>query len=88
VEISGAEAHIFPYQQLVTASLVHENAVDVLRMAFSSHDVEITGRNLRELLVGLQEFSVKWLRTVPDRYQGVVVAESVMITKVCLTAVG
>jgi hypothetical protein len=88
VEISGAETHLFPYQQMVTASLVHENAVDVLRLAFSSHDVEITGRNLRELLVGLQDFSVKWLRSMPDRYQGVAVTESVTITKVRLSAVG
>jgi hypothetical protein len=88
VEISGAETHLFPYQQMLTASLVHENGVDVLILAFSSHDVEITGRNLRELLVGLQDFSVKWLRAVPDRYQGVMVAESVAITKVCLSAVG
>ena len=88
VEISGTEAHLFPYQQMVSASLVHENAVDVLRLAFSSHDVEVTGRNLRELLVALQEFSVKWLRVVPDRYEGVAVAESATITKVRLLAPG
>jgi len=69
VEISGTEAHIFPYQQLVTASLVHAHAEDVLRLAFSSHDIEITGRNLRELLVGLQDFGVKLLRIMPERYQ-------------------
>ena len=54
---------------MITASLIHENAHEVLRLAFSSHDVEITGRNLRELLVALQEFSVKWVRAVPERYQ-------------------
>jgi hypothetical protein len=69
VEISGTESHIFPYQQLITASLVHENGAHVLRLAFSSHDVEITGRNLLELLVALQEFAVKWLRALPDRYK-------------------
>ena len=88
VEISGAEAHIFPYQQLLTASLVHENEADVLSLAFSSHDVEITGRNLQELLVGIQEFSVKWLRAVPDRYEGIWATESATIAKVRLSAVG
>jgi hypothetical protein len=79
VEISGSEAHIFPYQHLVAASLVHENTADVLRLAFSSHDIEITGRNLREILVSIQEFGVKWLRTIPERYQSVTTAQSGLI---------
>ena len=54
---------------MITASLIHENAHEVLRLVYSSHDVEVTGQNLRELLVALQEFSVKWVRAVPDRYQ-------------------
>jgi hypothetical protein len=80
VEISATETHLFPYQQMVTASLIIENAHDVVRLAFSSHDVEITGRNLRELLVALQEFAVKWLRTIPDRYQAVTTADSCLIS--------
>lgn len=65
---------------MVTASLIHENAHDVVRLAFSSHDIEITGRNLRELLVALQEFAVKWLRTIPDRYQAVTNPNSSLIS--------
>jgi hypothetical protein len=80
VEISATETHLFPYQQMVTASLIHENAHDVVRLAFSSHDIEITGRNLRELLVALQEFAVKWLRTIPDRYQAVTNPNSSLIS--------
>ena len=87
MEISDTEAHIFPYQQLVTASLIHENAVDVLHLAFSSHDIEITGRNLRELLVGLQDLSVKWLRAVPNRYHDFRVAQSATITDVRISSV-
>jgi hypothetical protein len=69
VEISATETHLFPYQQMVTASLVRENDHDVVHLAFSSHDIEITGRNLRDLLVGLQDFAVKWLRALPHHYQ-------------------
>jgi hypothetical protein len=83
VEISGTESRLFPYQQFVAASLVHENGADVLRLAFSSHDVEITGRNLRELLVALQEFAVKWVRTVPERYQTTMVpTEQGMVSRI------
>jgi hypothetical protein len=82
VEISGSEAHIFPYHHLVTASFVHENAADVLRLVFSSHDIEITGRNLRDILVSIQEFGVKWLRTIPEHYQSVTTAQSSLITQI------
>jgi len=87
VEISKTESHLFPYQQLITASLAHENTEDVLRLAFSSHDVEITGRNLRELLVALQEFAVKWLRAVPDPYQLTMApTEQGMVSRICIKA--
>jgi hypothetical protein len=71
---------------MVAASLVHENAQDLMRLAFASHDVEITGQNLRELLIGLQDFSVKWLRASPNRYHGIAVAESAIITDVRVSA--
>jgi hypothetical protein len=85
VEISGTEAHLFPYQQLVTASLVHQNASDVLCLTFSSHDVEITGRNLRELLAAVQQFEAKWLRIMPDRYQ-IAGSESAVISSIRISA--
>ncbi len=73
---------------MVTASLVHENAKDVVCLAFSSHDVEITGRNLRELLVALQEFAVKWIRAVPERYQmTMVTTEQGMVSNIRLKTV-
>lgn len=71
VETSGREAHVFPYQHLVTASLNETNETDdleTLKLTFSSHDVEIRGRNLRPLLLALQDFAVKWLRATPERY--------------------
>jgi hypothetical protein len=88
VEISATESHLFPYQQFVTASLVHENGADVLRLAFSSHDVEVTGRNLRDLLLGLQDFAVKWLRTVPEHYQSVASEEPLAVSNIRITAIG
>jgi len=70
---------------MVTASFVHENANDVVRLAFSSHDLEITGRNLRDLLVALQEFAVKWVRAVPERYQMTMEhTEQGMISRICI----
>jgi hypothetical protein len=70
VEISATEAYLFPYQHLATASLIHRVHEDTLRIAYSTHDVEISGTNLWELLVAIQDFAVKWIRIMPQRYQG------------------
>jgi hypothetical protein len=60
--------HLFPYQHLVTASLGQHDESETLRLTFSLHDVEIQGRNLRALLLALQDFAVKWIRAMPERY--------------------
>ena len=59
---------LFPYQHLVNASLIEKEGVETLRLAFSSHDVEIAGHNLRSLFLALQDFAVKWVRSMPERY--------------------
>jgi hypothetical protein len=68
IETSPRESHIFPYQHLVTASLNHGEEAETLHLTFSLHDVEIQGRNLRALLLALQDFAVKWIRAMPERY--------------------
>ena len=80
IETSPNESHIFPYQHLVTASLTSAEQIETLRLSFSSHDVELQGRNLRALLLALQDFAVKWLRTMPERYQGLETGDGGVIT--------
>lgn len=82
IEPTGREAHIFPYQQLITASLVHADGADTLRLVFASHEVELAGRNLRDLLQALQDFAVKWVRPVPDRYQNLTATEGGFVTSI------
>ncbi len=83
IEASARETFLFPYQHLVNASLsVGEDQGETLRLAFSSHDVEISGRNLRGLLSALQDFAVKWLRGVPQRYHGLELGDDGVITRI------
>ena len=70
IETSPNESHVFPYQHLVAASLTSAEQIETLRLSFSSHDVELQGRNLRTLLLALQDFAVKWVRSMPGRYHG------------------
>jgi hypothetical protein len=80
IETSPNESHVFPYQQLVTASLTSAEQTETLRLLFSSHDVALQGRNLRTLLLALQDFAVKWLRTMPERYEGLETGDGGVIT--------
>ena len=82
VELTGRETHIFPYQQLVTAKLVHSDGEDTLNLAFATHDVEFTGRNLSDLLHALQDFAVKWVRPVPERYHSIAAGDAVLVMSI------
>ena len=83
VELSANETYLFPYQHLVSACLrLGEDQNETLHLAFSSHDVEITGRNLRGLLSALQEFAVKWLRAVPQRYHALASPDDGVISRI------
>ncbi len=82
IETSPQATHLFPYQHLVSAFLSGGNGTETLRLSFSSHDVEIAGRNLRPLLLALQDFAVKWLRAVPQRYEQLAAGEDGVITSI------
>ena len=82
IEISAREAHLFPYQHFVTASLNQSGESETLRLLFSTHDVEITGQNLRPLLLALQDFSVKWLRAVPQRFHSLMDSKNGVVAQI------
>ena len=82
VETRANEMRLFPYQHLVNASLTNSEGVEMLRLAFSSHDVEIAGHNLRSLFLALQDFAVKWVRSIPERYHTLDAAVDGLITEI------
>lgn len=82
IEVSPNESHVFPYQHLVTASLTSAEQTETLRLSLSSHDVELQGRNLRTLLFALQDFAVKWVRSMPERYHTLAAADDGLITEI------
>src|SRR5438552_11790587 len=82
IEVSPNESHVFPYQHLVTASLTSAEQTETLRLSFSSHDVELQGRNLRTLLLALQDFAVKWVRVMPEHYHQLEAGESGVVLRI------
>ena len=86
VELPSGELHLFSYQHFVTASLQRSEAGgETVRITFSSHELDVEGRGLRELLLGLQDFAVKWLRAAPDRYHTLPVSAEGIITGIRIT---
>jgi hypothetical protein len=79
---ADGEVHLFPYGQLVTASLVTTDPNETMRITFATHEVEIAGRNLRPLLHALQDFGVKWIRSAPTRYQTLAGADECFVSSI------
>ena len=84
VETSSSESYLFPYQHLVTASLSHSEQAETLWLTFSLHDVEIKGRNLRALLLALQDFAVKWVQVMPERYHALEPGENGVVSSILI----
>jgi hypothetical protein len=82
IETSPRESYLFPYQHLVTASLQQSEQGETLRLTFSLYDVEIRGRNLRSLLLALQDFAVKWIRAIPERYHALQLGENGVVSSI------
>jgi hypothetical protein len=70
VELADDEIHLLAYQHFVSAALTRgSNGNETLLVMFSTHELAIDGQGLRELLLCLQDYAVKWLRALPKRYQ-------------------
>ncbi len=70
VELQSGEMHLFAYQHFVTASFNRNDAgTETARIVFSTRALTVEGSGLRELILSLQDFAVKWLRAAPGRYE-------------------
>ena len=79
VELLNSEIHLFPYTHLVSAHLVcAAGDKETLHVTFSTHEVQVEGHNLRDLVLGIQDFAIKWLRAAPEKYRSVVSGDGVI----------
>lgn len=88
VELSDDRSFIFPYTHLTFAKMEREEGRDVLTASFTTHDLCIVGKNLRELGIALQKLAVDWIRPVPARYAPLAANEAVFIEKIEIGEVG
>ncbi len=86
IELLNGETHLFPYTHLITARLTRNTGdAETLHLTFSAHEVQIEGHALRDLILGIQDYAIKWLRPVPERYHAVVPIQEGVITSIQVT---
>ena len=79
---SGDEVFVFPYAHLLSVRLAREKNREILEISFSTHTVQVSGRNLRELLPSLQKLALEWVREAPVRYAALACQEAVFIESI------
>lgn len=87
VELSEDCTFIFPYTHLTFASMEREEGRDVLTASFTTHDLRIVGKNLRELGIALQRLAVDWIKPAPARYAVLAASDAVYIESITVSEV-
>ena len=88
VELLNGDAHLFSYQHFVTAVLTRNgDGAETLQAMFSTHELAIEGKGLRDLLLNLQDFAVKWVRPSPNRYHALADNTDGIITTISINVV-
>jgi hypothetical protein len=73
---------------LVTAHRAKaDDGSETLRIAFSSHEAQIEGHNLRDLVLGIQDFAIEWFRAIPEQYQSLAPSREEVVRSVRITAI-
>jgi hypothetical protein len=84
VELADGTFFVLPYQHLVCVRF-EPGADEAINITISGHEVKITGKNLRELALAFQKFTVDWVKELPRRYVGVANGEGVHIASIAVT---
>lgn len=82
VEVSDGSTFVFPYAHLNFAKLESESGKEELRLMIGSHEVYVTGKRLRELVLAVQKLAVEWVKELPARYAAIADRDSVFIEKI------
>jgi len=86
VELADGTFFVLPYQHLVCVRF-EPGADEAINITISGHEVKITGKNLRELALAFQKFTVDWVKELPRRYVAVANGEGVHIASIAVTRI-
>jgi len=87
IESTPSDTFLLPYQQFLGAHHARAGDSETLRISFTTHDVTLSGRQLGEIALALQDLAVEWVKPLPERYQGLAHADGAKVTRVEIKAV-
>jgi hypothetical protein len=82
VEFSNGNFRLFPYGHLSAVGFERHSDDDVLNLCFAGHEVEITGKYLRELGLAFQKLAVDWVRELPARYTAIATCDEAYVARI------
>lgn len=87
VELADGSFFLFPYGHLSVVRYNRHKEDDLLNIRFASHEIQITGKHLRELGLAFQKFAVDWVKELPARYAATANHDSVYIASIKVTEI-
>jgi hypothetical protein len=82
VEWPDGNFFLFPYAHLSVVKFEQNGESDVLNLCFAKHEIQITGKHLRELGLAFQKLAVDWVKESPSRYSAIANSDSVCIASI------
>ena len=82
VDFSNGDFFLFPYGHLSVVGFERHGDDDVLNLRFAGHEVEITGKYLRELGLAFQKQAVDWVRELPARYTAIANGDEAYVVRI------
>jgi hypothetical protein len=67
-ELADGSFYVFPYARLHFVHFTAGADQDELHLVLDEHEVQISGKNLRDLGIAFQKLAVEWVREAPARY--------------------
>ena len=68
VELADGGLYIFPYNHVACVRFEPGNGIDTLCVGADTHEIQITGTNLREVALAFQKLAVEWVKALPARH--------------------
>ena len=88
LETSSTCFCLLSYHHMDFAKFESARERDTLTISFLNHRVRISGRNLRELTLGIQGRAVEFIKLVPGRYSAVAGNEAGFVESIEVEASG
>lgn len=82
IELNSGETFLFPYQQFLGGRHIRAGNQETLQISFSTHLITLSGRNLGEVVVALEDLAISWIKPLANRYRELVELDEACVTNI------